>query len=480
MSLRKGKGRRATIVTPPRLRTGTKAALDRLRHTTARQRRTVFFSLVFALVFGLTLNAFTSAGAWSVVVAGEVIATVDNRPEFEEQLGQLLEEIETEIGREVVLASDVSFVRADAGTATVAASAAAGDLRDRLPLATTGVYVVVDGVPAVACDTRQEAEAAVALLMDEYVGQLTAKAGVDVSEVKFQEEITYQEGAVAFAKLKDVSGAVQVLKRGTDKVVEYAVAKGDTIWGIARKTGISESNLRLANQQVKGDLIHPGDKLNLVVPDPYLNLASTEIYVYKQSISFPTQVQNDPTRWPWERIITQSGRSGQKEVTDEIVRVNGEEVSRTRISETLISSPVTQMVIQGTKIIPDHGTGTLIWQAVGGINSPYGMRGREMHTGIDIGAPRGSSVMAADNGTVTEARYAGNYGNCIRIDHGGGSMITLYAHLLKMNVKVGDVVTKGQVIGTVGSTGRSTGNHLHFEVRINGKPVNPIQFYPGK
>ena len=115
MSLRKGKGRRATVVTPPRLRTGTKAALDRLRHTTARQRRTVFFSLVFALVFGLTLNAVTSSGAWSVVVAGEVIATVDNRPEFEKQLGQLLDEIETEIGREVTvndeLRRDISAVR---------------------------------------------------------------------------------------------------------------------------------------------------------------------------------------------------------------------------------------------------------------------------------------------------------------------------------------------------------------------------------
>ena len=248
----------------------------------------------------------------------------------------------------------------------------------------------------------------------------------------------------------------------------------------ARKSGIAESDLRRANPQVKGDLIHIGDKLNLVVPDPYLNLASTETYVYKQAISYPTQVQNDVTRWPWERIVTQAGRSGQKEVTVEIQRVNGEEVSRKLINETLLSSPVTQVVIQGTKIVPDQGTGTLIWPAVGPINSPYGYRGREFHDGIDIGAPRGSAVMAADSGMVTEARYAGNYGNCVRIDHGGGSMVTLYAHLSQILVKVGDVVTKGQVIGKVGSTGRSTGNHLHYEVRINGKQVNPIQFYPGK
>ena len=102
---------------------------------------------------------------------------------------------------------------------------------------------------------------------------------------------------MAFAKLKEPAAAAEVLKRGTDKVVEHVVAKGETLWGIARKTGISESDLRLANPQVKGTLLHIGDKLNLVVPDPYLNLASTEVQVYKQGISFPTQVQNDSTRW---------------------------------------------------------------------------------------------------------------------------------------------------------------------------------------
>lgn len=480
MSLRKGKGPSAAVIAPSRLRTGTKAALDRLRKSKTLRRRTIFLSLVFALVFGFTINTLRSAGAWSIFVDGQLVATVDDRPAFEKQLETMLADLQVELGREVVLEGEITYVRAENGTATVAAAEAAGNLRDRLPIATTGCYVLVEGVPAVALDTRVEAEAAVALLMDEYKSQLTSTAGVQVLNSSFRENIVYQEGPVAFAKLKEPAAAAEVLKRGTDKVVEHVVAKGETLWGIARKTGISESDLRLANPQVKGTLLHIGDKLNLVVPDPYLNLASTEVQVYKQGISFPTQVQNDSTRWPWERIVTQAGRSGQKEVTVEVQRVNGEEVSRKLISETLLSSPVTQVVIQGTKIVPDQGTGTLIWPAVGPINSPYGMRGREMHVGIDIGAPRNANVMAADSGTIIEARYAGNYGNCIRIDHGGGSMVTLYAHLSQLLVRVGDMVTKGQVIGKVGSTGRSTGNHLHFEVRINGTTVNPIKFYPGK
>ena len=161
-----------------------------------------------------------------------------------------------------------------------------------------------------------------------------------------------------------------------------------------------------------------------------------------------------------------------------IDRLNGTEVSRQLVSETLLSEPVVQIVTQGTKVVPNRGTGRLIWPVVGRITSPFGMRGREMHTGIDIGAPRGTPIKAADTGTVIAASYMGGYGNCIMIDHGGGSLITLYAHMSQRAASVGDVVSQGQVIGYVGSTGRSTGNHLHFETRLNGKPINPIQYYP--
>ncbi len=478
LSLSRGRGDCPSASTPQRLLTGLREALDRLRRSKALQQRTIFLALVFVLVFGFTLNAVRSTGAWSVLIDGQVIATVDNRPQFEEQLQTLLGQLEQDLGREVALAGELAYVRAPSGTATVAAAEAAQELKDRLPLGTTGCYILVNGEPAVACNTREEAEQAVALLMDEYKCRLTAKSGVDILRCGFQEQIEYEEGAVDFARLHDCETAAEILERGTDKVVEHQVKKGESLWAIARGTGMSESDLRKANPQVKGDLIRIGDVLNLVVPDPYLNLTSVETYTYKQAIAYATKVQSDAERWPWERVITQAGKSGQKEVTVEISRVNGEEVSRKLISETLLSSPVTQIVLQGTKTIPNRGTGTLVWPVVGRITSPFGWRGREHHNGIDIGAPRGTPVLAADTGTVIASSYAGTYGNCIRIDHGGGSFVTLYAHLSKRLVAVGDVVTKGQTIGEVGSTGRSTGNHLHFETRINGKAVNPIQFYP--
>jgi murein DD-endopeptidase MepM/ murein hydrolase activator NlpD len=95
-----------------------------------------------------------------------------------------------------------------------------------------------------------------------------------------------------------------------------------------------------------------------------------------------------------------------------------------------------------------------------------------MHTGIDLGAGMGTKVFSAEWGIVRRAEWLGGYGNTIMVDHGGG-IWTLYGHLSKINVKVGQTVARGEVIGLVGSTGWSTGPHLHFEVRENGTPVNP-------
>src|SRR5437867_4432389 len=117
----------------------------------------------------------------------------------------------------------------------------------------------------------------------------------------------------------------------------------------------------------------------------------------------------------------------------------------------------------------------LIWPVNGPVTSPFGYRWGRLHAGIDIGVPYGTPIHAAASGTVVLADWTGGYGNYTCIDHGGG-MATCYAHQSSYAVSSGAAVSQGQVIGYVGNTGHSFGAHLHFEVRINGNPVDPLGY----
>ena len=111
------------------------------------------------------------------------------------------------------------------------------------------------------------------------------------------------------------------------------------------------------------------------------------------------------------------------------------------------------------------------------ITSVLGFRGREFHTGIDIPAPKGEPVLAAMEGQVVFDGYSGGYGNLIQIQHRNG-FITRYGHNSALLVKKGDFVKKGQIVALAGSTGRSTGNHVHFEILCNTIPLDPLDFLP--
>ena len=122
-----------------------------------------------------------------------------------------------------------------------------------------------------------------------------------------------------------------------------------------------------------------------------------------------------------------------------------------------------------------QGSGQLIWPANGSISSGFGMRWGRLHAGIDMPMPEGTGLRAADSGTVAIAGWVGGYGNYTCIQH-GGSLSTCYGHQSSISVSVGQSVSQGQVIGYSGNTGNSTGPHLHFEVRINGSPVDPLGY----
>ncbi len=119
----------------------------------------------------------------------------------------------------------------------------------------------------------------------------------------------------------------------------------------------------------------------------------------------------------------------------------------------------------------------MVWPASGAVTSGFGMRWGRLHSGIDIGAGYGAPIRAAQSGTVILAGYNGGYGNCVVIDHGGG-LSTLYGHMSSVDASEGQSVDAGDYIGDVGSSGNSTGPHLHFETRIGGDAENPMRYLP--
>lgn len=172
--------------------------------------------------------------------------------------------------------------------------------------------------------------------------------------------------------------------------------------------------------------------------------------------------------------VVQQGVKGVTKVLDEVYLIDGREVSRATISKTVVSQPVKQIVHYGTKV--SVVTGRFMRPVSGGsITSYYGYRKSGFHTGVDIARPNGTPIKAADGGKVTFAARSGGYGLLVKIDHGNG-YVTYYAHCSAISVKVGQQVNKGDVIAKVGSTGNSSGNHLHFEVRLNGQHQNPLNY----
>jgi hypothetical protein len=210
--------------------------------------------------------------------------------------------------------------------------------------------------------------------------------------------------------------------------------------------------------------------------DSLITVGTVEIVKYNEVIPFETENVETERLYKGDSILQTSGRDGTNRVTAEVTYVSGKEVSRSVVSKKVTKEPIAKKVMVGTKKVPEKiSKGSFIWPAYGKVTSGFKYRWGRMHNGIDIGV-RYASVYAADGGTVTYAGGTSNgYGNQVIINHGGGRS-TVYAHLSKINVEVGEKVYQGMRIAVSGNSGASTGPHLHFEIQINGAPQNPLKY----
>ncbi len=208
-----------------------------------------------------------------------------------------------------------------------------------------------------------------------------------------------------------------------------------------------------------------------------LTVATIEDITAETVIPYDTEYVDDASILIGDTSLEREGVNGLSMVRREIVYLNGEAQSSTVLENDVIVAPVSAILHTGTA--ERLSTGTYIWPTEGTLTSYYGYRrievGSSYHRGIDVAANIGTDIYAADGGTVIFSGRYGGYGYMLQIEHDNGD-ITYYAHCSKLLKQVGETVTQGELIAYMGSTGVSTGSHLHFELRLNGDtPVDPLE-----
>ncbi len=308
--------------------------------------------------------------------------------------------------------------------------------------------------------------------------------------VSFVENIDYVQGLYLDSEtiIKDADYLQKKLNSNTNEAKYYTITDGDTISGIAQKFDISLSQLYRLNPELS-ETIRAGQEILISEAKSFLRVQTTKTEYKEVEIPYDTITINTSNLYVGDKKILAKGENGIERITELVTYISGQKVASKEVSRVTIKDAVSEKIQVGTKKNQNTSSssssakGKLRWPAIGAtsVSSPYGKRsfGDGWHAGIDIVRPGGSlgcTVVAAEAGTVTFAGWYNSGGYTVMIDHGNG-LSTMYCHMQNtLKVRSGQKVSRGQAIGNIGATGYVTGPHLHFEVKVNGKNVNPAAY----
>ena len=309
----------------------------------------------------------------------------------------------------------------------------------------------------------------------------------DVIDAVYKKNIEYRQGVYRTDTLTDTSGIMEFLNSGTEEK-RYVVEEGDSLYLIAENNSITFEKLLEMNPELvdNPDLCVIGTELVVERSSSNLPLVITKEVKENAVLPYETQTVESDSLFVGETEVLVDGVNGECENTFYISYEGSTEVSRELKSSSVITEAVPEMIAVGVKQreavgTPDsvetvlNGNGMFMWPVNGGyISDVFGSN--RNHKGLDIAAPEGTDIYAAAEGKVIAAGWnTGGYGYFVMIDHGNG-YATLYGHLSKVIASNGAEVKCGDLIGEVGTTGDSTGNHLHFEVRYQNVCQNPASY----
>ena len=349
----------------------------------------------------------------------------------------------------------------------------------------SGLYV--DGVFYGAVEDAAPIRALLDSMLDQY------RTGSENERVDFVQDVELSKGLYLLSSLVEPEEMEAVLTSEVEGEVTYTVVEGDAPTLISQKMDIPYSQLKALNPGIEESLL-VGQEVLISNQVNFLTVKRTVTEVYEEDIPFGTEEVVDANYAKGYQAVRSSGVLGKRLVTADVVYVNGLEEDRTEVDSVVLKEPVDQVVTVGTaepiQVLSSSSGGSatgssggFIWPVDGG-HVTCGINGYWGHTGMDIGANRGTVIRAAASGTVVKAvRQYYAYGIHVKISHGNG-IYTLYAHMSQLAVSYGDYVQQGQIIGYVGQTGNAYGNHCHFEIIINGRFMDPSKYigtyYPGR
>ena len=291
--------------------------------------------------------------------------------------------------------------------------------------------------------------------------------------MNFLDKIEITECYLKSEDISTMEEAIQYLTQDQSEEGIYKVVAGDTLSGISISTGIPMEELIALNDALESEnsIINIGQELIVSIPKAPVTLEYVETQYREEEYSAEIQYIENDDWYTTKQVTLQEPSNGFRKAVSNITYHNGEEYIVEVLKQEVLTEAVPKIVERGTKIPP-----TYIKPLAGGrLSSGFGyrsFRGGSNHYGVDWATPTGTTIYASSGGTVTRAGWSSSYGYCVYIQHPDG-VETRYAHNSKLLVKVGQTVKQGEAIALSGNTGDSYGAHLHFEIRVNGKPIDP-------
>lgn len=412
--------------------------------------------------------------AYVAYVNGEEVGVVASEEELSSIVGNVETRVASVLGEEYSYDAEITLAPTylDAGTQTNARAVEDALFEDTGAM--MDAYAVsVDGQELGYAQTSEELETMLDNVTQPYLNDQTV-------EHHFTQDVEIYEVEVP-SNTEFAPDTLQSTLSGNKEEAEYVtVERGDTFNSVAEAAGLTGDELQALNPEADSSKLTVGDQLLVKAAVPMLTVETVVTETYEETIQSPVEYVDNPNLYEGTTRLKAAGQDGVEKIEARVTCINGQEVQRKEVSRTTVQEATTTYMYQGTKEKPSTAsTGIFNWPLRGTITSPFGYRNifgsTSFHSGLDIAAPYGTQISAADGGTVTFAGWRGSYGQTVIITHDNG-MVTYYAHCSSLLVNAGDKVYQGQAIARVGMTGTATGYHCHFEVRVNGKSVDPANY----